>query len=218
MIKRSKILIIDDSEFDRKLLDGVLTKKGYICTHCDNGKNALITIKTEKPDLVLLDIMMPGIDGIETLELIRKQYTTIQLPIIMVTSKTDDSEVINALQKGANDYITKPVHYDIAIMRISTQLQLIQNTRQQSTIQEIKAINAMITTYNHEINNPITIAIMALSLFEKTGNKDHLSKIKVALDRVANIVKQIDKVTTENIEYDSYTQNTAMIKLKKTSS
>ena len=216
MIKPSKILIIDDSEFDRKLLDGVLTKKGFLCTHCDNGKNALITIKTEKPDLVLLDIMMPGIDGIETLELIRKQYTALQLPIIMVTSKTDDNEVINALQKGANDYITKPVHYDIAVMRINTQLQIIQHSKQQSAIQELKAVNAMITTYNHEINNPLAIASGAISLFIKTGDKQHLDKVSIAIKRIADIVSQIDDVSKKQVlEYEDYTQKTPMVKIKK---
>lgn len=211
-----RILIIDDSEFDRKLLEKVLVKKGFTCTYCESGENALISIKMDKPDVVLLDIMMPGISGIETLINIRQQFSSIQLPIIMVTSKTDDAAIIDALQKGANDYITKPVHYDIAVMRINTQIDVVENSRKLVAIKELKAINALITTYNHEINNPLAIAVSAIKLFELTKEPKLLKKINYSLWRIADIVKLIDEAAQKTkVDYEAYTDKTDMVKIKK---
>ncbi|MEQ1666464.1 MAG: response regulator [Bdellovibrionales bacterium] len=214
-MKTNTILIVDDSEFDRNLLVNALTKKGDFQTlEAINGDQCLQMLTTHKIDLVLMDIMMPGTFGTEVLMKIRKKFNAIELPIIMVTSKADASDVIGCLQSGANDYITKPVTFDVAVSRISTHLKLAEVSQEMSRLKEMAALDAMITTYNHEINTPLAIAISYISapLLKDEASVDNL---KSALWRIADIVKKIRAVTEQKeAEYELYAGFRKMIKVK----
>lgn len=101
----SKILIADDEPQIREILRVYFNKDGFVTVEAEDGQQALSMIEKEKPDLVLLDIMMPVLDGITACEEIRHRY---DLPIIMLTAKDEDDDRILGLEKGADDYITKP--------------------------------------------------------------------------------------------------------------
>jgi diguanylate cyclase (GGDEF)-like protein len=121
-IARSRLLIVDDVRDNRVILRRRFERRGFDVVEAETGLAALELIDKESFDLVLLDIMMPGIDGIETLKRIRGQKSASVLPVIMVTGKTASENMVEALQLGANDYVTKPVDFAVALARVEAQI------------------------------------------------------------------------------------------------
>lgn len=117
-----RLLIVDDNEMNRDMLARRLEKKGYEVEVAESADQLLQRIKQDKPDIVLLDIEMPEISGLEALRILRETYSPIELPIIMVTAKNQTEDIVKALELGANDYLTKPVDFPVALARIATQL------------------------------------------------------------------------------------------------
>ncbi len=117
-----RLLIVDDIHDNRVLLRRRFERRGFEVVEAEGGLVALELIDRESFDLVLLDIMMPGIDGIETLKRIRQHRSPSALPVIMVTGKTASENMVEALQLGANDYVTKPVDFAVALARVEAQI------------------------------------------------------------------------------------------------
>jgi diguanylate cyclase (GGDEF)-like protein len=117
------ILIVDDSAANRAVLARRFESRGFLTAEAASGKEALNLINERSFELILLDVVMPGVPGIEVLKLIRQESGPDQLPVIMVTAKSDGSDVAQALAAGANDYITKPVDFVAAFARVNTQLE-----------------------------------------------------------------------------------------------
>jgi len=120
------ILVVDDEKHNRRLLQAALESKGYHPRLVESGKLALDYLREWHVDLVLLDIMMPEMDGFQVLEAIRMRQTRASLPVIMATAMASSEDITRALELGANDYITKPIDIDVMHARIHTQLSLKQ--------------------------------------------------------------------------------------------
>jgi diguanylate cyclase (GGDEF)-like protein/PAS domain S-box-containing protein len=118
----SRLLIVDDNEMNRDMLARRLARKGYVIGLAESAKELLSRVKEDGIDLVLLDIEMPEVTGLDALHSLREAYSPIELPIIMVTAKNQSDDIVKALEMGANDYLTKPIDFPIALARISTQL------------------------------------------------------------------------------------------------
>jgi diguanylate cyclase (GGDEF)-like protein/PAS domain S-box-containing protein len=116
------LLIVDDEESNRDMLSRRLQRQGFEVALAENGPQALDSIRKQAPDMVLLDIRMPGMSGMQVLQAIRRQYSSTQLPVIMVTAEGHSASIVEALQMGANDYVTKPVDMPVALARIRTLL------------------------------------------------------------------------------------------------
>jgi PAS domain S-box-containing protein len=116
------LLIVDDEESNRDMLSRRLERQGFEVWLAENGPQALESIQHKAPDMVLLDIRMPGMSGMHVLQAIRALYSATELPVIMVTAECQSASVVEALQMGANDYITKPVDMPVALARIRTHL------------------------------------------------------------------------------------------------
>lgn len=116
------ILVVDDEEMNRDMLSRRLERKGYFTMMVPGGAEAIEKINTAGCDLVLLDIMMPGISGFDTLRMIREKYGPEELPVIMASARTDTEAITQCLQGGANDYITKPLDFPVVLARVQTQL------------------------------------------------------------------------------------------------
>jgi DNA-binding response OmpR family regulator len=159
--------------------------------------------------------MMPGKYGTEILTEIRKKSNAIELPIIMTTAKAAPADLVSALRLGANDYITKPINFEVALSRVRTHLRLADLSRDMARLQEIATLHAMVVTYNHEINNPLAIALSCVEGLNQRNLEDSASKLKSALWRVAEIVKKIQEVSDSPIEYAEYARGQTMIRLKK---
>ena len=119
-----KLLVVDDNEMNRDMLSRRLERKGHTVERAEDGQTALDMIERLSFDAILLDIMMPGIDGIQVLKTIRETHSAAELPVIMVTAKDDSADVVRALKLGASDYITKPLDFPIVLARVQTQLSL----------------------------------------------------------------------------------------------
>ena len=117
-----RLLIVDDNELNRDMLARRLARKGYEILLAENARQLPQRVKEDAVDLVLLDIEMPEISGLEALKILRETYSPIELPIIMVTAKNQSEDVVKALDLGANDYVTKPIDFAVALARIGTQL------------------------------------------------------------------------------------------------
>jgi len=117
-----RLLIVDDNEMNRDMLARRLTRKGYSVGVAESAHELEKRIQQEQFDLLLLDIEMPDVSGLQALATIRKTYSPIQLPVIMVTARNQSDDVVKALELGANDYLTKPVDFPVALARICTQL------------------------------------------------------------------------------------------------
>lgn len=124
----NRILIVDDNEMNRDVLSRRLQRKGFVTAEADGGQRALEMLAENPYDMVLLDIMMPDIDGLEVLKRLRQHYSQAELPVIMVTAKTESDNVHEALSLGANDYVTKPIDIKVALARINTHLALKKHT------------------------------------------------------------------------------------------
>jgi len=118
----SRLLIVDDNEMNRDMLARRLARKGYVIGLAESAKELLPRVKEDGIDLVLLDIEMPEVTGLDALQSLREAYSPIELPIIMVTAKNQSDDIVKALEMGANDYLTKPIDFPVALARISTQL------------------------------------------------------------------------------------------------
>jgi diguanylate cyclase (GGDEF)-like protein/PAS domain S-box-containing protein len=119
-----RVLIVDDNEMNRDMLARRLERKGYVIQIADGARSLLERIQEEPVDLVLLDVEMPGISGLDALQTLRGRYSRTQLPIIMVTAKDQSEDIAKALDMGANDYLTKPIDFPVALARIRTQVAL----------------------------------------------------------------------------------------------
>ncbi len=117
-----KILVVDDEEHIRKILKFKLEKHGYYVITADNGEIALQMVRRENPDLIILDLMMPKMDGFEVCKRIRKNFQTAQIPIIMLTAKSDMVDKIKGLAGGANDYLVKPYSNEELLLRVKNVL------------------------------------------------------------------------------------------------
>jgi diguanylate cyclase (GGDEF)-like protein len=116
------LLLVDDDAMNRDALSRRLVRSGYAVLTAASGQDALTILEGHRVDAVLLDVMMPGMSGIETLRRLRQSRSIADLPVIMVTANDRSEDVVEALELGANDYVTKPVDYPIALARIRTQV------------------------------------------------------------------------------------------------
>jgi diguanylate cyclase (GGDEF)-like protein/PAS domain S-box-containing protein len=116
------LLIVDDDLMNRELMFRRLSRHGYSVYSVGDGAEAIERIRSDRTDLVLLDIEMPEVNGLDILKRLRGSYTQAQLPIIMVTGKAGSEDIVSALAAGANDYVTKPIDFPVVLARIQTQL------------------------------------------------------------------------------------------------
>jgi diguanylate cyclase (GGDEF)-like protein/PAS domain S-box-containing protein len=140
MERSACLLVVDDDEMNRDVLRRRLELEGYEVQSADGGAQGLELLGREAVDLVLLDVMMPELDGIQVLKKIRETRTATELPVIMVTAKDDSEEVVEAFRAGANDYVTKPVDLPVALARIGVQ---ISHKRAQAALRESEARYAL---------------------------------------------------------------------------
>jgi twitching motility two-component system response regulator PilH len=104
-----KILVVDDSPTDRQFMLETLAKKGYQVVTAENGEDAVAKAKSELPDLILMDVVMPGLNGYQATRQITRDDATKHIPVIMCTSKGADTDKIWGMRQGANDYLIKPI-------------------------------------------------------------------------------------------------------------
>lgn len=218
--QKTRVLIVDDHHINRLLLKMPLERAGFEVTSAAGGADAikLIGIDQETPptppfDMIVLDIMMPDISGMEVLRRIRKIHPPQILPVIMATAKEESKDIVDALQLGANDYVTKPIDIPVLLARIEVHVALHEThmklqLAQSSLIDAAKmeSIGRLSAGVAHEVKNPLYVLQMGVDFFLMKGdaNDEHTGKtlknMQNAIDRADSIIRSmVDFSRTEEL-------------------
>jgi adenylate cyclase len=159
---KSRLLVVDDSAANLDMLTRRLRGRGYEVTGASDGPGALRAIEKEPFDAVLLDVVMPGMSGLEVLETIRLTHSVADLPVIMATSRDGSGHIVEALRLGANDYVTKPLDFPVVRARLKTQLLLKQaRDRLQRVTDELALRNRFITkTFGRYLSDEVVARLL----------------------------------------------------------
>lgn len=147
---KEKILVIEDDDDIQELITYNLVREGYLVTSATSGEAGLEAARRSIPDLILLDLMLPGIDGLEVCRMLRADHRTIGVPIVMLTAKGEETDVVTGLEVGADDYITKPFSPKVVVARIRNILRRKSRDVKDDT-SPIKAHDLVIHPGRHEV-------------------------------------------------------------------
>jgi signal transduction histidine kinase len=200
-IEGARILVVDDDEIIRKLLRRVLERSGFIVDEAASGEAAIECIRAHAPDLILLDVVMDGIDGFITCRKAKSMEGMDEVPIVFVTGRSDTGSIVEGLDAGGSDYITKPINRHEALARIRNHLKMRVLMRfQREFITGLKqanlAKNRIIGVASHDLRNPIA-SIRGLSEFlSELGplndeQKEIASTIQSTSDSMLHLVDEL---------------------------
>ena len=147
-----KLLIVDDLPQNIQVLGNVLRDQGYQLSFAMDGRTALTLIKKEKYDLILLDVMMPDLDGYDVCDLLKQDPLHRDIPVIFLTAKIDVGSIVKGFKLGAVDYITKPFHSEELLLRVQTHLEL--KTTREKLAQSNMAKDKFFSIISHDLKNP----------------------------------------------------------------
>ncbi len=188
MDKRNfKILIVDDIPTNIQVLGSVLRKAGYEVAFTDNGQDAINKTKSNHYDLILLDIMMPSMDGFEVCSILKKMPDSKEIPIIFLTAKTDSDSLIKAFELGAVDYLTKPFKAAELLARVKTHISLKYTTEELVKSNAVK--DKLFSIVAHDLRGPVGNLGAALEVLIEnldTFDKDALAEVLIDLKNSAS--------------------------------
>jgi len=149
---KERILIVDDEEDILELLKYNLNREGYKVVSASSGEKCLQKAASEKPDLIVLDLMLPGIDGLEVTKILKSDSNTLHIPIIMLTAKGEEADIVAGLELGADDYITKPFSPRILIARVRAVIRRKDKSKKDDVFETIKVHDIVINPRKREIH------------------------------------------------------------------
>lgn len=202
------ILVVDDQPINIKLLQRKLEREGYEVLTAFNGQECLNIVAERKPDLILLDVMMPEMDGIETCEKLKENEDTETIPVIFITAKSSKEGKLEGLGVGAVDYITKPIDLEETLARVKTQLRIQEiyreNIELQTQLGEIRrsaAVGAITQGIAHNLNNLLGVVVGYLDLLRNGYDSPDMVKRSVslmdqAIQRMVNIIRHLSSIAT----------------------
>lgn len=182
------ILVVDDEPPIRTILKYMLEKEGFSVQLAASGDEAIEWLKTHEPDLVLLDVMMPGRDGFSVLEWVRGQIRTKTLPIIMLTARGDVSQRVRGLESGANDYLTKPFVQDELKLRVRNMLQLSRGQRDANPLTGLPGNRAITHELQSRLDSGAPFAYVYLDLDNFKAYNDYYGYARG--DRVIGLLSE----------------------------
>lgn len=166
-MNKKQILLIDDDHELAELLVDYLAQQGFIVHCCFDGQSGLEQAYNNKFDLILLDVMMPKLNGFEVLKALGKEHKT---PVLMLTAKGDNNDKVRGLELGADDYLAKPFHHQELLARINAILRRIQLVNQQNQ-QALQQENSILSVNNIELNHAIRAVFCHKNAIELTGTE-----------------------------------------------
>lgn len=213
------ILIIDDSETALLALRGLFERNKYKVLTCQYPKKALEILKETPPSCILVDYEMPELDGPAFCRIVKSDPTLRLMPIIVLTGTSQTEYLLNAIDAGADDFAEKSVDHRIILARVSAMIRKKELTEEVAKLRRIAGIRQIIATYNHEFNNPLTIALGNLAHLEvqvtDPSQMQRIKKVSESLQRMTDLVKRIREIR-DYVE-DSYADIDSYISLKKSS-
>jgi len=237
--KDFRILIVDDIPKNIQVLGNILLKEEYQISYTQNGKEALSLINTNKFDLILLDIMMPVMDGYEVCRKLKENIETHDIPIIFLTAKVEKENLIKGFNLGAQDYITKPFNAEELLARVRTHLELKNKTEQLQAVNQIlekkvdertaelkkaneqlstleKAKSEFLSIISHELRTPLNgiqgLASILENSISPTERTEYFKYLKEASDRLIRFSETALLITSLNVK--EHTLNFAPVKAR----
>ncbi len=211
----SKILVVDDQPINVQLLKRKLEREGMQVATAFSGREALDLVAADKPDLILLDVMMPDMDGIEVCQRLQADEETKIIPVIFITARTSKEGKIEGLGVGAVDYITKPIDLDETLARVQTQLRFVTMNRELVELQRrlgdsrrAATLGAVTQGIAHNLNNLLGVVIGYVDLIKAYHEKPELVKknaqsLEDAVNRIVAIIKQLTNLVVKNKPHTS---------------
>lgn len=208
-----KILLVDDIPANLNVLVETLKNEGYNLSFATSGEIALTTVEKFRPDLILLDIMMPGIDGFETCQRLKENENTKDIPIIFITAKTDTEDIVKGFSLGGMDYITKPFRQDEVLARVRTHLTLQKILREKDElISELKDTQQILE--NSARIDLLTGLYNRKDLEEKLDQEKHRSELNNTSFSIA--LAGIDCFSDINGEFGDYVGDHILVHIAST--
>ena len=191
-----KLLVVDDVQTNVLLLKALLGKEGYGILVANNGQEALEVIRNENPDLILLDVMMPGMDGFEVAERLKSEEFRCEIPIIFLTALDDTQSIVNGFKLGVGDFISKPFRKEELMVRIKHQLSLVAARRiieekNEELRKTIAGRDKMYSVIAHDLRSPMASMKMLLNTIMMSVEKD-----KIDLD-IFDMLEMSNKTSEE---------------------
>lgn len=192
-ITKQKVLIVDDEPINIFFLEGILTEEGFDVITAKNGTEALLKVSQTFPDTILLDIMMPEMSGIEVLETLMADPNTCHIPVIMVTAKSEAEDVQLALQKGAIEYIKKPVNEMEMLARLRTVLRL--KEQEDRLREQLHSKEEFIHMVSHDMRAPLlSVSGLAEMLLNEEQSDEHKKIISIIINSSNFIIEYFNKL------------------------
>ncbi|MBE0618246.1 MAG: response regulator, partial [Proteobacteria bacterium] len=191
MTSPPKILVVDDNPDNVELLEKRLKAMGYRTCAAYDGEEALVRVAAEEPDLVILDVMMPKLDGFEVCRRLKTDEGTRRIPVIMLTAKREVPDKIRGLDTGADDYVTKPFNPQELMARVRSLLNLRSLHEKRVTEEKLGALGQMAEGVAHEVRNPmVTIGGFARRIRDRLPEDDPLREY------AEHIIKEVERLET----------------------
>lgn len=194
--KTPTILIVDDNANNIKVIAVTLRSQNYKLVIATNGKNAIEMVEKTRPDLVLLDIMMPGMDGYETCEIIKSKKENENIPVLFLTALSEKENIVKGFDAGGVDFITKPFNKDELISRVKTHIDLkLTRDELEDTTKHLAELNSlkdkMFSIIGHDLRSPLGSVKMTLEFLAQSATGSCPEEFKSTLDLM---VKTTDEV------------------------
>ena len=197
----SRILLVDDESSNRYMMRDILENSGYEIIEAENGRIALEAAEAESPDTVLLDVMMPEMDGFETCRRLKQNDTTRPIPVLMVSALSDRKNQIEGISAGASDFIAKPVDLQDMLLRVSNSVtskrlleDILENCRRLQQLQDER--DAHIKKVVHDLRSPLGGASANLQLLQMTAadklDDEESSYLAGSLEAIDLLVARVD--------------------------
>ncbi|MCH7515536.1 MAG: response regulator [Bacteroidetes bacterium] len=215
-----RILVIDDLPENVFMLQDRLEHEGYEVITAYDGKGGIEKAQTELPDLILLDVMMPGINGIEVCKTLVNDKKTSDIPIILVTAKTGAEDTKEGLDAGAYDYIKKPFNKIELLARVKSALKLSEANKLLLLTEKRSTFFATVVTANHKIKQPLTLLSLSSAAIKRELTKDEISKdvltgklkyIDAAVMEITDVLDRLNSIREPVLS--DYTSDIKMIKI-----
>ncbi len=215
-----RVLVIDDLPENVFMLQDRLENEGYQVLTAYDGRTGIDKAFAELPDLILLDVMMPDITGLEVCKILVNDPKTKNIPIILVTAKSGAEDTKEGLEAGAFDYIKKPFNRIELMARVNSALKLSDAQKSLLDSEKRDTFYATVVTANHKIKQPLTLLSLSSSAIKRELAKDEINKeavlkrinyIDVAIKEITDVLDQLNSI--KNPVISNYTKNIKMIKI-----